>query len=423
MPARRLLLGVLLALAAVLAGPPADAHFDLDANHRTFLIVPGDDGLTLYLRVPAALAFARELATRKDPASPVSGPFIVNGRQDDGTRVPYLDTAAVRADPDRLARFVADGFRFTAEGTALSPRTGAVRVQFQTLAPMFRTPEEARAVLAAEPGDYGGLLYLGDAMIDLELTVPGYSGVGGLTVASRLPAGAIPAEVPIDNHLIDFRGGGVRVTNAAGPLTDPVTVDASALRAASTFVSQGIVHILEGLDHVLFVLCLTIGAATIGRLLWQVTGFTIGHSVTLIAGFLGLAPADPWFIPAVELAIAASIVYAGIVAVFGRGGRWTAAVIAGLGLLHGFGFSFVLGDILGPGAPHLVLSLLAFNVGVEIGQLAIVSAAFGALALIAFWNSRLAGSVRWGIAGTAVAMACFWIVERGALVAEAVRAG
>jgi hypothetical protein len=64
----------------------------------------------------------------------------------------------------------------------------------------------------------------------------------------------------------------------------------SAWSAAVTFVREGVVHILRGPDHLLFVLCLTLASATLAQLAWRVTGFTVGHTGTLIAGFFGLAP-------------------------------------------------------------------------------------------------------------------------------------
>ena len=92
-------------------------------------------------------------------------------------------------------------------------------------------------------------------------------------------------------------------------LNDPVEITNSTLAAVTTFVLQGIVHIIEGLDHLLFVICLTIGAVGLGGLLWRVTGFTIGHTITLIAGFWGFVPSGAWFIPTVELGIAVSIIW------------------------------------------------------------------------------------------------------------------
>lgn len=85
---------------------------------------------------------------------------------------------------------------------------------------------------------------------------------------------------------------------ATGLLAEAITVSRSAWLAAWTFVTEGARHILEGYDHVLFVICLIIGATTSAGLLWRVTGFTLGHSITLAMGFLaGCQPLHGLFPP------------------------------------------------------------------------------------------------------------------------------
>src|SRR5262249_55913678 len=138
------------------------------------------------------------------------------------------------------------------------------------------------------------------------------------------------------NLLIDHNAGETRTFRAVGSLESPIVVGNAALAltpatekvlswggAVRAFVWQGILHILQGTDHVLFVVCLTIGAVGLTNLLWRATGFTLGHTVTLTAGSFGLVPAAPWFVPAIEVAIALSIIYAGLVALLGRAGGAT----------------------------------------------------------------------------------------------------
>ncbi len=203
---------------------------------------------------------------------------------------------------------------------------------------------------------------------------------------------------------------------ARGLLSDPVEVSRSALAAFATFVVEGVRHILEGLDHVIFVLCLVVGASTVAGLLWRVTGFTLGHSVTLALGFFGVVPPGSWFIPAVELTIALTIIYAAVTAIRGRNaesnGYRMFFITSFIGLIHGLGFSFVLQNILKVSSPNIWQSLLAFNVGIEFGQLAIVLVAAGVLALCRRVGVRAERGARVAISGAAVAVASFWIVER-----------
>ncbi len=102
---------------------------------------------------------------------------------------------------------------------------------------------------------------------------------------------------------------------ARGLLTEPVAISRSALSAVITFIKEGVPHIPGGLDHVLFVLCLVLGATRFKNLVWRVTGFTIGHSVTLSVGFFRFVPSGTWFVPTVETGIALSIIYAAAIAV------------------------------------------------------------------------------------------------------------
>ena len=187
--------------------------------------------------------------------------------------------------------------------------------------------------------------------------------------------------------------------------------------AFASFVWEGIRHILEGLDHVLFVICLVISATTLSALLWRVTGFTVGHSVTLTLGFFGFVPSAAWFVPAVEAGIALSIIYAALLALCpqfaGAGGNARVVVItAFIGLLHGLGFSFVLQKILQVDAPNIWQSLLAFNLGVEAGQIAIVLVVWPLLVIMRSLSQGTWRVARLTLAGGCAAMACVWTVER-----------
>lgn len=153
-----------------------------------------------------------------------------------------------------------------------------------------------------------------------------------------------------------------------------VALDPSWLEASLRFVRQGFAHILDGADHLLFLLCLVLPLRhRLGKLAWVVTAFTVAHSITLIASAYGLAPDALWFPPLVETLIAVSIFYMAVenVLVAHIGTRWTIAF--GFGLVHGFGFSFALRNTLQFAGDHVASALLSFNLGVELGQLLVVA--------------------------------------------------
>lgn len=195
--------------------------------------------------------------------------------------------------------------------------------------------------------------------------------------------------------------------------TGPVHLDPSWYRAGWTFGKLGFEHILNGFDHLLFLLCLI--APFRMKHLWSlvavITSFTIAHSITLSAAVLGLVPQGAWFPPLVELLIALSIVYMAIENVVQADlrHRW---IITGLfGLIHGFGFSFALHEDLQLAGSHLFLSLMSFNIGVEVGQLVFLLAVLPVLG----WLFRTARAERYGLIIISVLVghtAWHWTLER-----------
>jgi len=167
-------------------------------------------------------------------------------------------------------------------------------------------------------------------------------------------------------------GGATRAYEFTG---DPgvVALDPRWPQAAARFVDMGFRHILGGTDHLLFLLCLVIPVRRMRPLVVVVTAFTIAHSLTLLASAANLAPDALWFPPLIETLIAASIVYMALDNIVGGNTAHRRWVIAfGFGLIHGFGFSFALRDSLQFAGSHLLISLLSFNLGVEMGQILVL---------------------------------------------------
>jgi hydrogenase/urease accessory protein HupE len=173
-----------------------------------------------------------------------------------------------------------------------------------------------------------------------------------------------------------------------------------------------VVHILLGLDHVLFVVSLAWAVRGLRELAGVVTAFTLAHSLTLALGALDLVALEPAW---VESAIALSILYVALenILVKEPKGRYVVAFL--FGLVHGFGFSYVLRDL---GLPEegVLPSLLAFNLGVELGQLALVAPL---LPLVLWLRKRdEARGARWHRAATVAVSACVgvvalvWFIER-----------
>lgn len=176
-------------------------------------------------------------------------------------------------------------------------------------------------------------------------------------------------------------GGTVRALEFAGD-PGPVPLEPSWWDAARRFVRAGFDHILDGTDHLLFLLCLVIPVRRLRPLVLVVTAFTLAHSVTLIASAFGAAPGALWFPPLVEALVAVSIVYTALENIARPEVPNRALIAFGFGLVHGFGFSFALRETLQFAGTHLLASLVAFNVGVEVGQLVVLVVLVPALHLL-----------------------------------------
>ena len=191
-----------------------------------------------------------------------------------------------------------------------------------------------------------------------------------------------------------------------------VNLDPSWFQATARFVMMGFEHILEGTDHLLFLFCLVIPLRSIRGLIPVVTSFTVAHSITLIGSAFGVAPNSLWFGPLIETLIALSIVYMAFENIIGAKLEHRWIVTFGFGLVHGFGFSFLFSDTLQFAGGHLFSSLLAFNVGVELGQLLILAIAVPILNIVFryFVNERI-GSIL--ISALIAHSAWHWMIERG----------
>ena len=321
--------------------------------------IPRHVGVRAYV-APAADRVRLLVQIPMDAVRDVDFPVLANDALDVSRAAPYLHDAA--------QLWVADAMTLR-DGSAMlgAPRVMAVRAAL----PSDRAFDSFGAALTAVSQQ-------------------------ALPTATDLPHGQLRLEVllevatsaPVRDLVIEPRWAnlGVRTTTVL-TLVDPngterrysfdgnpgeVRVDPRWWHAAWTFVQHGMAHMLGGIDHLLFVLCLVLPFRQWRPLVGMVTAFTVAHSFTLIAAALGFVPSVAWFAPLVEVLIAASIVYMAIENVLGARveRRWIVAFI--FGLVHGFGFSSALGDTLQFAGAHLVTSLLAFNVGVELAQLGVL---------------------------------------------------
>tara|TARA_B110000285_G_C15142065_1_gene631514 strand:+ start:8218 stop:9216 length:999 start_codon:yes stop_codon:yes gene_type:complete len=282
-----------------------------------------------------------------------------------------------------------------------------------------RGPEQRLSLYTRFPADF-------KIIKPVETTFTGKAFVERWTISRD--GGLAGAEIHIDGLAKTATDALVRIQGLEGngqtfrlsPSSPSLVVAAAptSFQVAKTYTVLGIEHILVGMDHLLFVLCLMIVAGVNRKLLITITGFTIAHSVTLALSTLGIIDVPR---PPVEAIIALSIVFlASEIARGNRTGltyRYPVAVSMPFGLLHGFGFAAVLGEI-GLPQSEIPTSLLFFNVGVEVGQLmfiaAVIAVAFVAKVIIKAIARRAPSPALWQPASAYLigTIATYWTIER-----------
>jgi HupE / UreJ protein len=352
---------VVASLAALLIWACASAAIahDIPADVRiNAFLKPDGNKLQLLVRVP--------MTGMREVDFPTRGPG-------------YLDVA--KADPalrNATKLWLIDNIDLFENGVKLpGPRIAAVRVSLPSDR-SFMAYDDAKAHVQAPPHADLLDLYWNQQLLDVLLEYPIQSERAQFAIQPRLDRMALRVSTAL-RFLAP--GGSTRAFEFHG---DPglVRLDPRWHQAAGRFVVAGFRHILEGIDHLLFLLCLVVPFRQFRPLVVIVTGFTLAHSVSLAAAAYGFVPDALWFPPLVETLIAASVLYMALENIIAADleRRWKIAFA--FGLIHGFGFSFALREQLQFAGDHLVASLLAFNIGVEIGQLVVLAILVPVLVLV-----------------------------------------
>ena len=220
------------------------------------------------------------------------------------------------------------------------------------------------------------------------------------------------SDVLVRVHYLDGETEFIRVLPESPKFS--LTHKSGFVNMASTYFILGVEHILEGFDHLLFVLALLLLVGNIRVLIWTITAFTLAHTITLMLASLDLIHLSS---KAVEATIALSIIFVAAEVVYAMRGKihlskkhpWLIAF--GFGLIHGLGFAGALKEI-GLPQTEIVPSLIFFNVGVEAGQLIFIS-----FVLLSIWIGRkflgkYAYNIKMAAAYAIGITATVWFLER-----------
>ena len=389
---RRWLAAALAGALSLLGAPRAAAH-DIPSRVTVLAFIrPEGSVLRVVVRVP--------LEAMRDMQFPLRG---------EG----FLDLARVGPELANAARlWIAGSLELVENGTTLAdPRIVATQVSLPADR-SFETYADAVRHITGPPLPVETELVWQQGMLDVLLEYPIQSDRSSFSVNPTLARLGVRTTT-----VLRFLppGGAERAYQFLG---DPglVRLDPRWHQAALRFVKLGFLHILDGIDHLLFLLCLVIPFRRIRPLVAIVTSFTVAHSITLIASSLGLAPTGLWFAPLIETLIALSIVYMAFENILGARleRRWLLAF--GFGLVHGFGFSFFLRESLQFAGSHLATSLLSFNVGVELGQVFVLLLTVPVLGWLFQRIPERAGTIL--LSAIVAHTAWHWMTERGATLLE-----
>ena len=346
---------VAVACLAVAARPSAH-EIPSDVRVQIF-VVPSGDRLQLVVRAP--------IAAMNEIDWPTTGVFLDLTRADAALRQAATDWIGSRIDLYEEDR-----------GLGRPLLVGVTASSNADLS--FDSYERARQHVTGPPLPGNTQIALNQALLDTVLEYPIQSDRSRFSIAERFDKAGVRSLT----ILRFLPPGGVERAFTIHDEPGIVRLDPRWFQAAWRFVGGGFFHILDGVDHLLFLLCLVIPFRRVLPLVPVVTAFTGAHSITLIASAYDMAPSALWFPALVEVLIAVSIVYMALenIAVPVVRRRWIVAFA--FGLVHGFGFSFALRENLQFAGEHLLTALLSFNVGVEMGQLLVLVAAVPAFNLL-----------------------------------------
>lgn len=369
------------------------AH-DIPSRVTVYAFVkPSGNQLTVLLRVP--------MEALGEIVFPTRGPG-------------YLEISEADFELHDAARvYLTDSIKFYENGVELGGQSlEAVRVALPSDRSFTDFDTALANVLSPPLGDDVDLFWR-QGVLDVLVTYPIQSELSDFSVTPEL--GTLSDQTTTVLHFL-VPNGAERIFNYVG---NPglVLLDPRWHQAVVRFVKMGFLHILSGMDHLLFLFCLVIPLRDMRRLIPVVTAFTIAHSITLIGSAFGVVGGSLWFPPLIETGIALSIVYMAFENIVGAKLEHRWLVTFGFGLVHGFGFSFLFSDTLQFAGGHLLSSLLAFNVGVELGQMFILLLVIpGLWFLFKYLVAERVGTIL--LSALIAHTAWHWMMDRGAALSQ-----
>lgn len=372
----------LSALAALCVPKQVQAHFSYSDPRIIHISQSGPEQALVLIRMPAPLALLPEDwqgqdETRLPPFAIRTGPLIL------------LDPDAVTARQSELMALLNGSVSFWVDGQRIQTRTEAFRFWPDASRPSFGTLKSAKAAFDKPHAADAATLPFFDLTLDVALSLP----LDTLNENLRLMS-----ELGENFQVIDKLGTVIKLHRDEATETSAMVgvLDVSFLAVQTRWGALkgsallGAEHIYLGLDHLAIIALIAITALSWRHAIGLATAFTAGHMITLAAGIYGVAPSADWFIPLVELGIAATIIVGGLAIFLNARAPLGLISLFIIGLIHGYGFAASASEAMFAG-DFDPLELIAFAAGLELCQFAIYALILPAILLI----DRVAPHFQW----------------------------
>jgi len=357
----------------------AFAHFNSGETTRQFVLTEHDKTTEVFVRTPLTLLFSDITGGGKNNHG-----FLMDHGENSDPRW-YLVPTEINNSRQAFTKRLADSLHWQANRLDVASRVRSWRLL--PMEPEQKLYGKATALNSLKGASWQDPVAIERGYIDMHISVSAGSHNGKLLLGEGDTFLGANVDMSLDNHFIDERTDSKRIYSRAGVLTPLISLPRTRFDWLVEYIYQGAHHIAIGIDHVMLVIVMALSSYTRLGLFLAVSAFTIGHGLTLLAGFFGYAPSGTWFIPTIELSIAASVLFSATTNL-SRSTSPPPHMYAAIGLIHGFGFSAVLGDVLGRDSLDLKLALSAFMLGIEIGQLIIIG-----IVMSLFWATYKASQI------------------------------
>jgi hydrogenase/urease accessory protein HupE len=386
----------------------AFAHFG-EAITRNMIIEPTNnkDSIVVHIRSPAPLILLPPNWAGIDKQQRI--PFTKIEKTELGILY-YLDEVDIREHISRFKEIIMKEFYLkTTNGKRLEYNVGKIKIHNFHDRPAFNNLDNAYISMSGEMFP-NNPLELFDAVIDFSVTFSGADFSEDIFLVST--AGEkFKATDWLVNVITYPKSMNIEVKTIPGTLNEGVLLNHSS-SSFIDFFTMGIEHIFTGMDHMLFIVLMTLSCSTMMLFFKNVTGFTLGHMITLTLGATISTLEGTWFIPMIELAIAMTILYMAAINLVKRSdiSHWFVSFF--IGLIHGFGFSFLMNKVFVQNQGVDLHSLLGFNLGIEAGQVLLYGGLMLIFTLIEWLEFKWLKQWRKGVAVISIIISLVWIYQR-----------